>query len=174
MQQTSEWACGVTSALMVLHWYDALGDWNEETLAALRHKLTGELEGYPGLPYSRPWIFSTAWAILHIRRLWISLTYGWTTSKLAQEGVPVMICWNDWGGHWQVIIGYDTMGTSGGRRRVYCGGSLRYHRPQPRRLRHYSGGTVYVQLFPCTANSPKKKAAAICCISPQTRTISPA
>lgn len=22
-----------------------------------------------------------------------------------------MICWNDWGGHWQTIIGYDTMGT---------------------------------------------------------------
>jgi hypothetical protein len=22
-----------------------------------------------------------------------------------------MIGWNDWGGHWQVIIGYDTMGT---------------------------------------------------------------
>ena len=27
------------------------------------------------------------------------------------EGKPVMFCWNDWGGHWQVIIGYDTMGT---------------------------------------------------------------
>ena len=26
-------------------------------------------------------------------------------------GNPIMIGWNDWGGHWQVIIGYDTMGT---------------------------------------------------------------
>ena len=24
---------------------------------------------------------------------------------------PIMVAWNDWGGHWQVIIGYDTMGT---------------------------------------------------------------
>ena len=49
MQQTSEWSCGVTAALMVLDWYDALGDWNEESLAALRHSLDGtELEGYPG------------------------------------------------------------------------------------------------------------------------------
>ena len=48
-QQTSEWSCGVTSALMVLEWYDMLGDWNEETLAALRHSLDGtDLEGYPG------------------------------------------------------------------------------------------------------------------------------
>ena len=48
-QQTSEWSCGVTSALMVLEWYGKLGDWNEESLAALRHSLDGtELEGYPG------------------------------------------------------------------------------------------------------------------------------
>ena len=47
MQQTSEWSCGVTAALMVLDWYGKLGDWNEESLAALRHSLDGtELEGY--------------------------------------------------------------------------------------------------------------------------------
>ena len=28
-----------------------------------------------------------------------------------KKGIPVMVAWNDWGGHWQVIIGYDTMGT---------------------------------------------------------------
>ena len=83
MQQTSEWACGVTSTLMVLNWYDRLGYWNEESLAALRHSLEGTgLAGYPGT------------------------TQGWLA-----EGKPVMVCWNDWGGHWQVIIGYDTMGT---------------------------------------------------------------
>ena len=49
MQQTSEWSCGVTAALMVLNWYGKLGDWNEESLAALRHSLDGtELESYPG------------------------------------------------------------------------------------------------------------------------------
>ena len=26
-------------------------------------------------------------------------------------GIPILVGWNDWGGHWQVIIGYDTMGT---------------------------------------------------------------
>ena len=28
-----------------------------------------------------------------------------------QTGIPIIVGWNDWGGHWQVIIGYDTMGT---------------------------------------------------------------
>ena len=35
-QQTSEWSCGVSSALMVMNWYGKLGDYNEETLAAYR------------------------------------------------------------------------------------------------------------------------------------------
>ncbi len=49
IQQSSEWSCGVASVLMVLDWYDQLGDWNEESLAALRHSLDGtELEGDPG------------------------------------------------------------------------------------------------------------------------------
>jgi len=34
-----------------------------------------------------------------------------TIQDYLNEGIPIMICWNDWGGHWQVIIGYDTMGT---------------------------------------------------------------
>ena len=28
-----------------------------------------------------------------------------------EQGKPVIIGWNDWGGHYQVVIGYDNMGT---------------------------------------------------------------
>ena len=28
-----------------------------------------------------------------------------------KKGIPTMVEWIDWGGHWQVVIGYDTMGT---------------------------------------------------------------
>ena len=38
--------------------------------------------------------------------IWTEDIRGWLA-----EGTPVMVCWNDWGGHWQVIVGYDTMGT---------------------------------------------------------------
>ena len=117
MQQTSEWSCGVTSALMVLNWYDALGDWNEETLAALRHSLDGtELEGYPGTTLQQAMdIFDGVGGFTYTTTLdyedpasevWMDDIQGWLA-----EGKPVMIAWNDWGGHWQVIIGYDTMGT---------------------------------------------------------------
>ena len=140
MQQTSEWACGVTSTLMVLNWYDRLGDWNEESLAALRHSLEGTgLAGYPGTtlrqamdifggvggftyttnldyedPSSEVWMDtiqtseegSIQTSEEGSSEVWMDTIQGWLA-----EGKPVMVCWNDWGGHWQVIIGYDTMGT---------------------------------------------------------------
>ena len=113
-QQTSEWSCGVTSALMVLEWYGKLGDWNEESLAALRHSLDGtELEGYPGTTLAQAVDifegvggFETVTTEDYPDGIWLEDIRGWLA-----EGKPVMICWNDWGGHWQVIIGYDTMGT---------------------------------------------------------------
>ena len=117
MQQTSEWACGVTSALMVLNWYDKLGDWNEESLAALRHSLEGtELADYPGTTLKQAMdIFDGVGGFTYTSTLdyedpasevWMDTIQGWLS-----EGKPVMVCYNDWGGHWQVIIGYDTMGT---------------------------------------------------------------
>ena len=113
-QQTSEWSCGVTSALMVLEWYGKLGDWNEESLAALRHSLDGtELEGYPGTTLAQAVDifegvggFETVTTEDYPDGIWLEDIRGWLA-----EGKPVMICWNDWGGHWQVIIGYDAMGT---------------------------------------------------------------
>ena len=36
IQQSSEWSCGVASALMVLEWYGMRGSYNEESLAELR------------------------------------------------------------------------------------------------------------------------------------------
>lgn len=113
-QQTSEWSCGVTAALMVLNWYDRLGDWNEETLSALRHPLSeADYGDYPGTTLKQAMdIFQGVGGFDMITTydrpegIWMEDIQGW----LAQ-GKPVMICWNDWGGHWQTIIGYDTLGT---------------------------------------------------------------
>ena len=116
MQQTSEWTCGVTSALMVLEWYGKLGDWNEETLAALRHELDGDLAGYPGTTLQQAMdIFYGVGGFTYTTTLdyedpssevWMD-----TFQAFLADGVPIMVCWNDWGGHWPIISGYDDMGT---------------------------------------------------------------
>ena len=96
---------------------ERLGDWNEESLAALRHSLEGTgLAGYPGTTLRQAMdIFDGVGGFTYTTNLdyedpssevWMDTIQGWLA-----EGKPVMVCWNDWGGHWQVIIGYDTMGT---------------------------------------------------------------
>jgi ABC-type bacteriocin/lantibiotic exporters, contain an N-terminal double-glycine peptidase domain len=114
IQQTSEWSCGVTSALMVLEYYGLLGDHNEETLAAFRdNKLAPEatslksiiniFENTGDFNITSTYDFDDESKYEHINLEMIQ--------DYLKDGIPVIIAWNDWGGHWQVIIGYDTMGT---------------------------------------------------------------
>lgn len=110
-QQTTEWSCGVAAALTVLEYYGKLGDWNEETLAALRSdhgevhpgsclfQLQDIFNGVGGFTYETIENYSPEEVTLTLLRGYL------------KEGVPVLIAWNDWGGHWQAIIGYDDMGT---------------------------------------------------------------
>ncbi len=117
-QQTSEWSCGVSSALMVLNHFGKLGEDNEQTLA--QHRSAGLTSGKGGdTPSSTSLtqlidIFSTVGGFELKSTFDLkegeSLGLSGIRESLA-EGAPVMVGWNDWGGHWQVIIGYDTMGT---------------------------------------------------------------
>lgn len=114
MQQTSEWSCGVVSALMVMNWYGKLGDYNEQTLAQLR----GTIGDKPGATSMSKMVdifngvggFNCYSAIDAGEEVADIFTFEHIQQQLA-AGNPIMIGWNDWGGHWQVIIGYDTMGT---------------------------------------------------------------
>ena len=113
LQQSSEWSCGVTSALMTLEWYGLRGDHTEETLAGLREggaepgatslsQMVDIFEGVGG--------FECYSAIDAGEDVYDIFTFDYIQETLA-AGNPIMIGWNDWGGHWQVIIGYDNMGT---------------------------------------------------------------
>lgn len=114
MQQTSEWSCGVVSTMMVLNYYDTLGDYNEESLAQIR---SNGLEPEATSLIDIIKIFDT------VGGFDLESTYDhpgdeiydfMSLEKIREyigKGIPVIIGWNDWGGHWQVIIGYDTMGT---------------------------------------------------------------
>ena len=121
-QQTSEWSCGVSSALMVLNYYGKLGENNEQTLTKYRSvgltsgkgsdepsstslkQMIDIFEGVGGFALTSSFDYADDDALAEAFTLE-------TVHNYLKEGTPVMIGWNDWGGHWQVIIGYDTMGT---------------------------------------------------------------
>lgn len=112
-QQTSEWSCGVSSVLMVLNWYDKLGDHNEQTLAQYRSNgltpgatdTAGIIDIFQGVGGFD--VYSTFDCVENVYEVF---TFDFIRETLA-DGTPIIVGWNDWGGHWQVIIGYDTMGT---------------------------------------------------------------
>ena len=98
---------------MVLEWYGLRGDYTEETLAQLRpngltpgatslSQLIAIFDGVGG--------FDCYSAIDAGEDVYDIFTFDFIQETLA-AGNPILIGWNDWGGHWQVIIGYDTMGT---------------------------------------------------------------
>ena len=113
IQQSSEWSCGVASALMTLEWYGLRGDYTQETLASLRSNgttpeatsLSQMIEMFEGVGG-----FTCYSAIDAGEDVYDIFTFDYIQETLA-AGNPIMIGWNDWGGHWQVIIGYDNMGT---------------------------------------------------------------
>jgi hypothetical protein len=122
-QQTSEWSCGVSSALMVLNRYGKLGSHDEDSLSAFRGERLGSdgAEGgkTPGATNLRQMIdifegiggfdvYSTFDCADNVDEVFTSEYI----QKTLGAGNPIMVGWNDWGGHWQVIIGYDTMGTA--------------------------------------------------------------
>ena len=113
-QQTSEWSCGIAAVMMVLEYYGRLDDWNEESLSALR--TNGLAPGATSLE-SILIVFEAVGGFevdstydYDVETMWEEIDLEMIQEYLAQ-GIPVIVGWNDWGGHWQVIIGYDTMGT---------------------------------------------------------------
>jgi FMN-dependent NADH-azoreductase len=110
-QQTTEYTCGASSALMVLNWFGQK-QYHEKAVAAL-------LESH----------CTKGSSVENIADLFDLI--GWNvdyhadtdcrfqTIEAAEQaiidyidrGIPMMIDWVDWAGHWQVLIGIDTCGT---------------------------------------------------------------
>lgn len=117
-QQVTEWTCGPASALMVMDWFGMnAGGLTEIDLARMRQGgatgatlVDGEKEIFANLntQHGQDWVcFSMRdYAAAH-PDAWV----GDLIPDLLGQGIPMLIAWDEWGGHWQVIIGYDDMGT---------------------------------------------------------------
>lgn len=107
-QQTSELSCGAASALMVMNWFGR-DDIDEEMLWNMRadhsdkhigtclEQMMDMFDGVGGFDYV------TTYDKAGLDKE--------TIQNYLKNDTPIMVGWNDFGGHWQVIIGYDDMGT---------------------------------------------------------------
>lgn len=113
IQQTSWWSCGVSCTEMVLSYFGRRDDWNEQSLAELREdhsdlhdgtcldQIIDMFEAVGGFELETTYDYADDPEAINL---------AFIRERIA-AGIPILVGWNDWGGHWQVIIGYDTMGT---------------------------------------------------------------
>lgn len=110
-QQTTEYTCGAASALMVLNWFGQK-QYHEKAVAGLleTHTTKGSsVENIADLFDLLGW---------HVdyhagtdRRFETIEAAEQAIIDYIDRGIPLMIDWVDWAGHWQVLIGIDTCGT---------------------------------------------------------------
>lgn len=119
-QQTNEGSCGPSSLLTALNYLGKTEGNTEETL-------WNDREGSDNYGTSLKQLLDL---VANIPGLKVDSTYDhlddsgepdsdffWSDEGMhmiqdyLKQGMPVLIGWNDWGGHWESVIGYDDMGT---------------------------------------------------------------
>ena len=110
-QQTTEYTCGAASALMVLNWFGQKG-YHEKAVAALleTHCTKGSsVENIADLFDLIGW--NVEYHTSTDRKFQTVEEAEQTFISFIDHGIPIMVDWVDWAGHWQVLIGIDTCGT---------------------------------------------------------------
>ena len=110
-QQTTEYTCGAASALMVLNWFGQK-QYHEKAIAGLleTHATKGSsVENIADLFDLIGWNVDSHASTE--RRFQTVEDAEKAIIDYIDRGIPVMIDWVDWAGHWQVLIGIDTCGT---------------------------------------------------------------
>ena len=107
-QQTTEHSCGAASALMVLNYF---GNREYDELEICELAKTDEHKG-TSVEGLHDFFVNCGWkAEMHAdtERKFAHIADAETffVNKI-EEGIPVMVDWEDWRGHWQVVIGIDT------------------------------------------------------------------
>ncbi len=110
-QQTTEYSCGPAAALTVLRYYG----YKDETETSLVKKIGTSTEIGTNVKQIANYLRSIGWTVqtsLPGKKTFD--TYEKFAAFVLQElkaNHPILVANVAWGGHWRVIIGYDTMGT---------------------------------------------------------------
>jgi hypothetical protein len=105
-QQVTNYSCGPVAAMTVMSWYgQPVKNTDADELRVVNEMNTSETIGTN--PEQMAGWFT---------RNGMNATWGTGGSREMlrenlRNGIPTIIEWIDWGGHWVVVVGYDTRGT---------------------------------------------------------------
>ena len=106
-QQTTDYTCGPAAVMSLLRWYNVLSDQslNHDTEMLIAKEMgTGDINSkHPGTTPQQMenWLKKNGFEVM----LGYNGTLGMIRENLKQ-GIPTLVEWIDWGGHWVVVTGY--------------------------------------------------------------------
>lgn len=114
-QQTTEITCGPAAALTVLYHYNNT-EWDELTIARLmgtKPEVGTDTKGMTAFFKKLGWNVTSSLTAAGKDGKSFATVQAFKEFVLSslKNNTPVMVENIEWGGHWRVIIGYDTMGT---------------------------------------------------------------
>jgi len=107
-QQVTNYSCGAAAAMTVMSWYKHPvnnTDADEERVVREMYSNVSEKTGI------NPEQLAAWFNRQGMNASWGTGGTGGMLRNNLKNGIPTMVEWMDWGGHWVVVVGYDTRGT---------------------------------------------------------------
>jgi hypothetical protein len=106
-QQTTDYTCGPAAVMALMRWYNLLGD--ADLNPATEMKIAAEMgtgdvaSDHPGTTPEQmaTWLRQHGFTVIEGQDGTLELLRGYLN-----KGIPVLVEWIDWGGHWVVATGY--------------------------------------------------------------------
>ncbi len=107
-QQVTNYSCGAVAAMTVMSYYGKPAKNTDAEEILIAHEMYPDVSDKTGVNPAQlaSWFNRNGWNAT------------WKTGGSRQmlldnlkAGVPTIVEWIDWGGHWVVVVGYDTRGT---------------------------------------------------------------
>lgn len=107
-QQVTNYSCGAVAAMTVMSYYGKPAGNTDAKEILIAHEMNRNITDKTGINPEQlsSWFNRNGWNAT------------WKTGGSRQmlltnlkAGVPTIVEWIDWGGHWVVVVGYDTRGT---------------------------------------------------------------
>jgi hypothetical protein len=104
-QQVTNYTCGPVAAMTVLSYYGMPANNTDADELRIAHEMNTSVNG-TNPEQIASWFNRNGW-----NATWGTGGSGQMVRDNLKAGIPTMVEWMDWGGHWVVVTGYDTRGT---------------------------------------------------------------